>query len=177
MQFPNEDTQFKPGSAAQGCTKERRQHSKITLEVRTTTEGGLITGYGNRDTQHCYLDFLNAETLLGADYEALERYHAGYALRELYFSFMPSSRQDTGMAKVDNKNAYTTDAEIGDERDIAQTRYNQIMREVANYAALLRMICIDDSIHGKQTNSFHNVVHIALDTLKLSLEKKVPDYV
>lgn len=127
----------------QGVTFERMQHSEIIVEVRTITKGGMIASYGNRDLDHCVLDWAYRTGHLGKEPDAAERYSQGYRLRELWYSFNP-----TGTALEDmgnHKSQFVSEGEIGKGIDARESEYHAVMKALPEkYRPGVKYLCIED---------------------------------
>lgn len=128
----------------QGCTIERRRHGSIVTEARMVTKGGALLSAGNRDTEHCLLDCLRNSGALGGHEDAEIRYETGYKLRELYFSFRVSGPQFSGGVRG-TPSPFTSEADIGNEQDLAETFFNRVMNCLpAKYRIPVKNICVEN---------------------------------
>ena len=144
-----------------GAPKERLQHSKIVGRVAEITRGGSILTVGQRDTQHCYLDWLLDNGYLGQD--AGSRYDTGYRLRDLYYFIRPSG--GASGSGTPGRTPMTVEGSIYSGKDMAETVYNWIMREMEGHGRLVRMICIEDVSPCSGSEKFHSDIRTALDKL------------
>ncbi len=155
----------------EGCSKERRQHSKIVTEPRNVTRGGRVIGFGNRDTEHCYLDFLLNEKLLGMPRQASDRYETGCKLRRLYFSFRASGKAMTEIMAGGHTSVFVGDENIDVEGP--EDFYNSVMGEVPQkFKRIVRMICLEDVTPVRGTDPFHRLVRDGLDALNIAFRKE-----
>ncbi len=149
----------------EGATFERHQHSKISLDKRTLTEGGLVLEYGNRDLEHCYLDFLRNEALLGNEPDATARYDTGYKLRELYFECHASAKSMT-LEPRESKSPHTTEGEIGDSHDLAMTKYSAVVRGIPmQYRDMICRVCVENPSKVRSSIAYHQTIINGLDSL------------
>lgn len=147
----------------EGCTNERRQHDKVTVEVRSTTSGGLPTSYGNRVENPCYLDWLKSEGHLGRHEDAVDRHGVGLRLRNLWLEF---NARGSDYQLGSPPSPMTIESDIGSPADIAETKYVRIMRAVPNkYRVCLRTICVDDVPRQTMPAEYYTFVQDALDAL------------
>lgn len=140
----------------QGATKERKAHSSITTKPRILTKGGMVTTYGDADTEHCLLDWMLNEGVIEQD-----QYDAGYLLRRLYYAF-----NKTGRWIDEGGKAYEGDHET--ESDLAEKRFHSAMKSVDHTnRGLIRFVCIEAE-NNQIAGVFAARMHIChgLDDLK-----------
>jgi hypothetical protein len=158
----------RPPLDGQGCTPERKRHSPIKASVREITPGGMILSYGDADTEHCYLDWLRANGLLGSDEQAArDRYDAGYALRDIFFRFR-SSRRD--MVQSSTRSGFLPDHETDSDR--AEQEYLDVMRAVpARYRLMVRSICVEEPRRFEITFESRIAVYEACEEARDALDE------
>lgn len=147
----------------EGCTIERKNHGRIVIEPRTVTKGGVVSEYGNRDAEHCYLDWLRHHGHLGNNtQDVADRYDAGMRLRELWFTF---NRRGVVYEAGATKDPSTTDSEVGSPEDIAETAYIRVLRLVhEKYRLTARDVAIDE--HDRHGGAeYYEHIRDAMDAL------------
>jgi hypothetical protein len=148
--------------ASVGATKERTQHSKIVPYDAEIAPGGTIIAAGQRDLEHCYLDFLLNNHLLGNREDSIVRYDTGYKLRSLYFRFKTTGNDYNARGA----SLFTSDAQIGDDTDIAETFYNITIRALPEkYRHVVRSVCLADLKLEKGAPDYHMLIVDGLDAL------------
>lgn len=144
-----------------GTTKERMNHGKIVGRIAEMTAGGIIVSVGQRDTEHCYLDFLLNNGLLGPEPDGKTRYDTGYKLRALYYRFSTTGNDYNPRGS----SQFTSDAQVGDETDLAETLFNNVLRALPRqYKRIVRYVCIEDVV-GAFDNQTHELIRRGLDAL------------
>lgn len=156
---------------SQGATPERLNHSDIIVEPRSVNKGGMVESYGNRDADHCLLDFLNRRHMLGPPRIAQERYNIGLRYRTLWYSF---NAQGVNLEEMGQGRKETvSEGEIGTGNDALEAKYNKIMKALpVRYRQPVRSICIEDRYPPP---ALDNSAHAALDALLktfLALDRK-----
>ena len=142
----------------EGATIERMKHSRIILEQRSNKAGNI----GHTDKEHCILDLLKEHKLLGAN--EIERYGAGYRLRELYYSFHKTGKSLEDMGSSPGYN-HLSDQET--QQDKSEQLYNNVMRRLpVKYHALIQNICI----HDCRNINHPRMINEALDALSVSMK-------
>lgn len=145
----------------QGATIERAQHSQIIIEVRTLTKGGMVESYGNRDLDHCLLDHLCRTNRLGSPQDSAERYHVGYRLRDLWFSFNESGVNLEQMGQ--GRKMFTSEGEVGVGNDALEAEYHSVMRALPEkYRNPVRALCIEDRLvrdYNQCLDALHGAFH------------------
>lgn len=126
----------------QGCTKERRQHSKIVTKARNTTAGGVLIGLGQHDEEHCLLDKLRAVGALGNEEDARTRYDTGYKLRGIYYDWKASGKSISEPGGSAGKQ-FETEHET--PQDEAEQLFHSVMKATpTKYHKCLRFVCLSD---------------------------------
>ncbi|NCC41790.1 MAG: hypothetical protein EOM21_20730 [Gammaproteobacteria bacterium] len=147
----------------EGATLERKQHGRIVVEARSVTKGGIVASYGNRDAEHCYLDWLRNAGHLGHAEDAHDRYDAGMRLRALWYAF---NAKGGALEPGGPKDPMTTESEVNSAEDIAETRFVRVMRALPQkYRVVVRSVTIDDFPRQAGPAEYHELVRYGLDAL------------
>lgn len=159
-----------------GVTIERTQHSQIAVEPRTITKGGMIASYGNRDLDHCLLDYLYRRNLLGGPEDSQERYNIGYRLRDLWCSFNQSeiNLEQRGQGKKE----FVSEGEIAKGNDYLEAMFNKIMKALpAKYQIPVRALCLEDrwvKEHNQCLDALYGAFH-RFDATREEFDKKMEE--
>ena len=148
-----------------GCTEQRKQHSKVVIEPREVTRGGIPKSYGQRVVYENYLDYLADKGYLGSGVDQRDRYNVGIKLRNLYYSFNRqdnSFKQGGGGSFVD----YVNEGDIGVGDDFLEAKYNAIMKATPiKYRPTVRFICVEAELNVGTSPAYIQLVQDALDAL------------